>query len=71
MADAHREAAWYHTASIMAAIYEQNRDEKKRGEPFTADDFHPMKQSKKQRVQMLSAEEAHEYGKQFSNRKKK
>lgn len=38
----HFEAAWSHTAALLALTAEINRDREQRSEPFTPKDFHPL-----------------------------
>lgn len=41
MAEAKERAAWGRAAMVACLIAETNRDEKKKSEPFTPDDFNP------------------------------
>jgi hypothetical protein len=47
MADKQQDTKWNHTASLIAAIFEQNRDRKKRRKPFSCDDFKPKRKQPK------------------------
>lgn len=49
---------WRKVATIMAAIYEVNRNPKKRPRPFTADDFLPREKKKQTDRQMFEAVKA-------------
>ncbi|XZE55909.1 hypothetical protein SH139x_001958 [Planctomycetaceae bacterium SH139] len=42
MADARRHAQWGQVSSVLAAIYEVNRDPKKRRKPFQPQEFNPL-----------------------------
>lgn len=45
-------AQWYHTSGLIAAFYEQNRDRKKRKEPFAPSDFNPYEIKKKSELKV-------------------
>lgn len=47
MAEGREYVAWNHTANLLAALIEPHRDEKKRKQPYTPDDFHPMVEGKR------------------------
>lgn len=49
MADAKMDQDWNHTSEVLALIANANRDPKKRREPFTSDDFHPLREKKSKR----------------------
>lgn len=42
MSRAKAREAWSHTAAVMALIANCNRDPKKRRQPWSPDDFHPL-----------------------------
>lgn len=47
---------WWHTADLKAALFEPNRDSKKRSTPFTAAEFHPF-EKQNPRMRAKSREE--------------
>ncbi len=47
MVEKREDIHWNHTASLIAAIFEQNRDRKKRRKPFTGDDFKPKRKPRR------------------------
>ena len=49
MADTRMDQDWNHTSEVLALIANANRDPKKRREPFTSDDFHPLREKKSKR----------------------
>jgi len=49
MTEARRRDQWDHTAALLAAQAEVNRDRKKRPKPFTPDDFHPLPDPRRKR----------------------
>jgi hypothetical protein len=56
MAEAKAEAAWDHTAALMALIAEVNRNPEQRGRQFTPAEFHPMHQRRRRPGTMTDAE---------------
>lgn len=42
-------AEWWHTAALIATLANQNRDPKKRRQPYEAEEFHPHYGKKKRR----------------------
>jgi len=49
MAESRAKERWAHTSSVMALIAETNRNPKKRGRPFTPDDFNPFARKRKRK----------------------
>lgn len=45
MADAKRHHDWGQTSSVIAALYEINRDRKRRRRPFSPSEFNPLLQN--------------------------
>lgn len=58
MADEKDDAAWWHTASIVAAIANTARDPKKRRRPFSAKEFHPLQNRRRKPLVKLSPKES-------------
>ena len=50
MAESRAKERWAHTSSVMALIAETNRNPKKRGRPFTPDDFNPFARKRKRKA---------------------
>lgn len=49
MAEGRSIAAWWHTAALLAQAANQNRNPKKRRQPYSAEEFHPHFADRRQR----------------------
>ena len=54
MADQRLRAEWRQTASLIAATFEPHRDRKKRAKPYSADDFDPFAEKRREEPMRIS-----------------
>jgi len=55
MSEGRDKQIWNHTASILSMLANANRDEKKRRQPYTAEDFNPYELRKREKEKVKLA----------------